>query len=103
MSGPGFVIFETAIGACALAWSPNGVCGVRFPHPGRGAVEAEARRTWPQARPLEPPSEVAAIVADVKALLAGEPRDFGDVAIDLSGVPDFQRRVYNLARAIPCG
>ena len=103
MSGLGFVIFETALGACALAWSASGVCGVRFPHPDRGAVAAEARRAWPQARLLEPPSEVAAVVADVKALTAGEPRDFGDVAIDLSGVPDFQRRVYDLARAIPCG
>jgi methylated-DNA-[protein]-cysteine S-methyltransferase len=36
-------------------------------------------------------------------LLAGEPDDLTDIPLDLDGVPDFNRGVYEIARAIPPG
>ena len=36
-------------------------------------------------------------------LLAGERDDLKDIALDLDGVPDFNRGVYDIARTIPPG
>jgi methylated-DNA-[protein]-cysteine S-methyltransferase len=36
-------------------------------------------------------------------LLRGEASDLSDVAIDMARVPEFDRRVYEIARAIPAG
>ena len=49
------------------------------------------------------PSWVLATLRDVAALLAGEPVDLRAVPLDLSGVPAFDQRVYEVARAIPPG
>lgn len=37
------------------------------------------------------------------ALLRGEPRDLRDLPLELDGLPEFQRRVYEIARTIPPG
>jgi methylated-DNA-[protein]-cysteine S-methyltransferase len=50
-----------------------------------------------------PPPAVAAVIADIVALLAGEARDLSAAGIDLDGVPDFDGRVYRIARTIPPG
>ena len=36
-------------------------------------------------------------------MLAGEPDDLADIPLDLDGVPDFNRGVYEIARTIPPG
>ena len=36
-------------------------------------------------------------------LLAGKPNDLADVVLDLDGVPEFNRGVYDIARTIPPG
>ena len=35
--------------------------------------------------------------------MSGEPRDFTDVALDLGDIPEFNRKVYDIARTIPAG
>jgi methylated-DNA-[protein]-cysteine S-methyltransferase len=42
-------------------------------------------------------------IEDMAALLGGEPRELGHVAIDTEGTPDFHRRVYEVARTIVAG
>jgi methylated-DNA-[protein]-cysteine S-methyltransferase len=42
-------------------------------------------------------------LSDVAALLEGEPRRLDEVPLDMRGVPDFDRRVYEVARTIPAG
>ena len=39
----------------------------------------------------------------IVALLAGEKRDLRELALDMEGLPAFNRRVYELARTIPPG
>ena len=36
-------------------------------------------------------------------LLAGKPNDLADILLDLDGVPEFNRGVYDIARKIPPG
>jgi methylated-DNA-[protein]-cysteine S-methyltransferase len=52
---------------------------------------------------LPPPGFVAAAIARIQALLQGGADDLADLPLDLEGVPDFQRRVYAVTRAIPPG
>ena len=39
----------------------------------------------------------------IAALLDGEPKDLCAVALDMDGIAEFDRRVYEAARAIPAG
>jgi methylated-DNA-[protein]-cysteine S-methyltransferase len=42
-------------------------------------------------------------IAQIDALLRREPDDLVSLALDMTGVPDFNQRVYGLARRIPAG
>lgn len=103
MTGLAFTVFETALGACAVAWGEGGLVGVRFPDPDAAALRGVVRRAWPGASPAEPPEVVAETVADIQAHCRGSPRDFAGARLDLSAASDFHRQVYAAARAIPCG
>jgi len=100
MSHPAFALFETAIGACAVIWSARGVLGVQLPE-----ADARARvgRRFPGARESEPPEHVKRAIAAMTALLRGEAGGLDDVPLDLARVPDFNRKVYAIARSIPPG
>jgi len=100
---PGFALFETAIGACGIAWSDRGVAGVQLPAGPEDATRACLRRRFPDAREVAAPAEVQRAVAGIVALLRGEPSDLESVALDMDPVPAFERRVYEVARTIPPG
>ena len=38
MSATGFALFDTAIGACGIAWGPRGIVGVQLPEADEGAT-----------------------------------------------------------------
>jgi methylated-DNA-[protein]-cysteine S-methyltransferase len=50
-----------------------------------------------------PPVDVHAACDAIRALLAGEPRDLAEIVLDYEDVPDFHRRVYEIARRIAPG
>jgi methylated-DNA-[protein]-cysteine S-methyltransferase len=50
-----------------------------------------------------PPVDIRSGIADIRRLLSGEKPDLLSVRIDEARVPEFNRRVYALARAIPPG
>jgi methylated-DNA-[protein]-cysteine S-methyltransferase len=49
------------------------------------------------------PDVVRVAVAGIVALLGGERRDLAEVGLDFSGVPEFNRRAYEVARVVPPG
>jgi len=98
-----FTIFDTAIGACGIVWTARGVFAVQLPEATRDATQARVTKRYPQARAAEPPLHIARVIEGVVALLAGEPRDLKDIVIDDEGTPEFNRRVYAVARKIPPG
>ncbi len=99
----GFALFETAIGCCAIAWGANGVAGVQLPQADAAATRARMRRRFPNAPEAPPPDEVRHAIDRIAALLRGEPDDLSGIALDWDRVAPFERRVYEVARAIPPG
>lgn len=83
--------FDTPLGPCGLAWSDAGITSVRLLDSGN------------PDEPAELPDVVRRARDGIVGLLSGRGDDLGDVVLDDSGVPEFDRRVYAAARAIPVG
>lgn len=101
----GIAIFDTAIGHCALAWGPQGLRTVLLPEVdgAEASMRARIQRRFPdfdEPAAAQRPPAVQAAIDGVCALLAGEPRDLLELQLDESGVSDFHRRVYAIARRI---
>jgi methylated-DNA-[protein]-cysteine S-methyltransferase len=102
MSAIGVTLFDTPLGRCGLAWGTRGIVGVQLPE-AAGAERARLLRRFPNAEETEPPASVQDAVNRIAALLAGDSPNLDSIALDLDGVPDFDRRVYEAARTIPLG
>src|SRR5207237_10764855 len=50
-----------------------------------------------------PAAEVQRPIDRITEFVAGKPDDLADVVLDLDGVPEFNRGVYDIARTIPPG
>ena len=103
MTQTGFTLFDTAIGACAIAWGERGVVGLWLPEPDAAATRRRVSRRLPEARESAPPPEVQRAIDAIVELLAGTPSDLTAVTLDMNGVPEFNRRVYAIAREIQPG
>ena len=100
---PSFALFDTAIGTCAVGWTAAGIAAVALPEASTPATVARLRRRLPGATQSEPTSKVAAAIDAMVALLAGQPAEVSAVELDLADVPQFDRRVYEVTRAIAAG
>jgi methylated-DNA-[protein]-cysteine S-methyltransferase len=103
MEATGFSLFDTAIGACGIAWGEHGLVGVQLPEADEARTRARMLRRFPGVAEAAPPPDVRAAADRIAALLRGERDDLGDIALDMSGVPPFERRVYDCVRAIAPG
>ena len=103
MTELGFALFDTPIDCCGIVWNGRGIAGVQLPETDRRAVRNRILRRFPGACEAVPPADVQRVVDDIAALLNGEPRDLDYAKIDTAALPDFHRRVYDVARTIPAG
>lgn len=104
MKASGFCLFDTPIGACAIAWSEAAIVGVLLPEDhGEGQTRSRMQRDVPDVEEIAPPAWVAGVIERVRQLLEGGSDDLCDVPLDMGGVPEFNQRVYEIARAIPPG
>ena len=99
----GYTIFETELGFAALAWGERGICRVVLPEPTAERARAALFRRGLQAAEAPPPESARNAIARIQSLLKGEPADFGGIEVDLGEMPEFSRRVYEVASAIPPG
>src|SRR5262245_3005311 len=101
---PEFMLFPTSIGVCGIAWNERGVVLVQLPEASEARTRARICQRRPDALELrEPPTAIAAAIADIVSLLDGAPADLSGVTLDMDDVPAFNRQVYVLARTIPPG
>lgn len=100
----GFALFETPIGLCGLAWGEQGLTGAQLPEAAPGATWDRLRRRHPDAIETSPPPPVIQrTIERITDLLSGGRDDLTDIELDFSLVSAFNRRVYEIARAIPPG
>ncbi len=84
-------------------WSAAGIAGVQLPERSETATRNRLLRRFPMARAGAPPAAVQCVIDDIIALFDGERRDLNYATIDIAAVPEFDKRVYEVARAIPVG
>lgn len=99
----GVTLFDTAIGRCALAWSPSGIAGVQLPEENDAATLARLLAFTGPMLQAEPSLEMRSAVSHITALLAGEAHDFSAVVLDFSRLTPFRQRVYRATCAIAPG
>lgn len=98
-----FVVFDTALGPCAIAWSAAGVTGVQLPEGDAERTRRRVQRRHGGQGEASPPLSVQQTIAGIVALLGGQPVDLAPVVLDLSAIATFERRVYERTRLIPPG
>lgn len=103
MSLHGYCLFDTVIGRCGLAWTDRGVASVLLPDTSDNELRAHFARRFPAAHETTPPADMRQAIDSIAALLSGEPIDLSFVTLDMTGVPEFNQRVYEAARLIPPG
>lgn len=103
MHAVGCSVFDTAIGPCGIAWSEDAILTCQLPEHDREGTLRRMRRRHPDAAETLPPAWVERVIARVQRLLDGERDDLADVPLDMAGEPEFNRRVYDITRAIPPG
>lgn len=98
-----FAVIPTAIGECALVWNENAeIVGSTLPHGSADQVRGAVRGWYPGAVEASP-APVALAVTALTRLLDDGVGDLAEVPLNMSTVPDFDRRVYEIVRAIPPG
>ncbi len=103
-----WTLFETAIGPCGLAWNDAGLTGVQLPEEDRKATRArllaksKSDASKPASEKATPPW-VKDAIARVREHLAGKPQELGRIPLDVSGVSEFNARVFRAVQAVPAG
>src|SRR5438445_3376854 len=103
MTGHHFTIFDTAIGRCGIVWGERGITSVQLPMGDEKKTRTRLQQRHRDLVEAEPPAKVQAAIEGIVELLEGKPNDLADVVLDLDGVPEFNRGVYDIARTIPPG
>jgi methylated-DNA-[protein]-cysteine S-methyltransferase len=98
-----YALFETAIGACGIAWGPRGVTGLQLPEQDLARTGERMRWRFAGVRPAEPDGPILTAMAAIISLLNGHRTDLSFIELDMDGVPSFDKRVYQLARLVPPG
>mgnify|MGYP003593528207 CR=1 FL=1 len=101
MTQPGYTLFDTTLGLCGVAWTADGIRAVALPETRIEQSRRRLGRTGPETQ--EPPPAVVAAISEMQALLNGEPRTLGGIALDLAGHCDLNLQVWRVTRAIPPG
>src|SRR5436305_11235172 len=103
MTQQSFAVFDTAIGRCGIAWGERGINGVQLPMSSEDKTRARIRQRHGDIAEAAPPAGVQRAIDGIVELLAGKPNDLSEIVLDLDGVPEFNRGVYDIARTIPPG
>ncbi len=102
-----WLLFETAIGPCGVAWNDVGLTWCQLPEQDRDATSArllsKVDDAGAMAKPRTTPPWVKDAVARVREHLAGKPQDLTRIPLDVSRVTPFTAKVFRAAQALPAG
>jgi methylated-DNA-[protein]-cysteine S-methyltransferase len=86
-----------------MAWGDSGILGIQLPEGHDSETRERLMQRFPEARETKTPVGLRGAVEAVVGLLRGETVDLSAIALDMAKVPEFHRRVYEIARTIPPG
>lgn len=98
-----FALFATPLGTCATVWSDAGITHFALPERTETAIRTRLREQLGDPEEQTPSPLAQKVIDRVSALLEGRDVDLSAIALDMSGVPLFHRRVYVAARAVAFG
>lgn len=98
-----YCVFETDIGWAGLAWNDAGLTGAHLPEREAAIARASFKRRFPDIVEADPTPAITTVIADIQALMRGEKPNLLNAQLDLTRVPEFNAKVYAIARAIPPG
>ncbi len=98
-----FALFDTPIGRCGIAWGKRGLLALQLPEAADAATRARLAARFPEAEEATLPRAVRRSVVAIVDLLSGKGGDLTEVPLDMTGVPPFHQKVYEVARKIPPG
>ncbi len=100
----GIFSFDTSMGPCCVAWTPQGIDVFELPGEDRERTEERCQsRTRGRDFVSKPPKEISALAARVKKHFSGKPQQFLDVPIDRSGFSAFALSVYGALQKVTPG
>jgi methylated-DNA-[protein]-cysteine S-methyltransferase len=109
-AGAGYCLFETALGACGIAWretrdsgAPFAVTFFQLPEATTQIAESRIARKSGALKSDAPQSGISQIIERVRKHLLGDAQDFRDVPLDLQQTGAFARLAYDVAREVPAG
>jgi methylated-DNA-[protein]-cysteine S-methyltransferase len=88
---------------CGVAWSARGITAVQLPESDDAMTRSRLASRCAGATESTPPPAVQQAIEAIVALLRGDRPDLSFIALDLDGVPPFERHAYEAVRAIPPG
>ncbi|MET3614662.1 methylated-DNA-[protein]-cysteine S-methyltransferase [Rhizobium aquaticum] len=102
MDSAEYMLFETALGVCGIAWSEAGLLRVQLPDRDAAATAARLAKAARRAGGAVPAfaTETAERLSDYAA---GEAVDFSDIILDFDGVAAFEATVYHALRRVGRG
>jgi methylated-DNA-[protein]-cysteine S-methyltransferase len=98
-----YLIFETAGGACGIAWNSAGITRFQLPARTAEATERNLLRRLPAGEPGAPTPRLLDAVAAVRKYFLGTNVDFSGFDLDLEGQDELFKRIYAAARRVSWG
>ncbi|MDB5542204.1 MAG: methylated-DNA--[protein]-cysteine S-methyltransferase [Devosia sp.] len=92
-------LLDTALGPMAIGWTDAGISRVLLPGDTPQAMRARLER----AGGVDDPEGQPEVAARILAYAQGAQDNFADLMLDLSGVPEVNRRVYGHIRELAWG
>jgi methylated-DNA-[protein]-cysteine S-methyltransferase len=103
----GLTLFDTAVGRCGTAWSPDALVAVQLPGVDDRATSAALVRHLPRLAPVvdvaDAPTHAREAIERMVALLDGAVDDLRSIVLDLAPLAPFERAVYDATRRIDPG
>jgi len=102
----GFLCFPTALGVCGIAWGAQAITGSQLPCETAQELRQTLHQRFAGVAEAPAPAWVAAVAADIAALLGGDRNAYDRLAtvpLDMALAPPFHRAVWEAARHIPVG
>ncbi|MBF0408682.1 MAG: methylated-DNA--[protein]-cysteine S-methyltransferase [Candidatus Riflebacteria bacterium] len=100
---PGFTLFETSLGTCAIAWGEKGICSLRLPEKDTVDLLSKIDSAGSGTKAEIIPQKIKKVICRITAHLAGKLDDLADIELELNGLPEFRKTLYENLRKVPPG